>query len=257
MQSLYKVIKNTSIVKGGKREIITEYLPPEEKEINIQKEVNAKEFIDSYENLARTMLENSRKQGEEILSKAYAEAQRLESEAYPKAYQKGYEEGKEKGYNDAYEEAYAKNIEKVKEEREAIIKEAEGIAENTVKSAKEEYIKYLEDKKKDIKKLIENIILSTMKREIKDNDSLNNMIIEVVEDEKNSKTIIIKCRSLYRDEIASSIDLWKEQNVFKGDIFVIVDDTLEEGKVVIEKDNGKIIISMEFIIEKIQEIINS
>ncbi|WP_027624832.1 hypothetical protein [Clostridium lundense] len=255
MQSLYKVIKNASIVNVGKKEIITQYSPPEEKEVEVKKEVNAKEFIDNYESLAKTMLENSRKKGEQILSKAYEEAQRIEDEAYPKAYEKGYEEGKEKGYNDAYEEAYTKNIEKATKEKESMLKEAETISENIIRSAKEEYIKYLEKKKIEIKRLVENIIENTLKSEIKDSDSLNNMIIEVVENEKNSKTIIIRCRSLYKDEVESKINLWKEQNVFKGDIFIIGDDSLEEGKAIIEKDNGKIIISMEFILEKIKEIL--
>lgn len=256
MQSLYKVIKNTSIVSGGKKEIITEYLPPEEKEVQVQKETNAKDFIDSYEILAKTMLENSRKKGEQILSKAYEEAQRIENEVYPKAYQKGYEEGKEKGYNDAYEEAYTKNIEQAIREKESMLKEAETISENIIRDAKEEYIKYLEDKKTEIKKLVENIIENTLKKEVKDSDSLNNMIIEAIENEKNSKTIIIRCRSLYKGDVQSKINLWKEQSIFKGDIFIIGDDSLEEGKAIIEKDNGKIIISMEFILEKIKEILS-
>jgi len=168
MQSLYSVIKNTSIVKTGKKEIVTEYIPPEAEEIKIQKEVNAKGSFDSYENLARTMLENSRKQGEDILSKAYEEAEKIESEAYPNAYKKGYEEGKEKGYNDAYETAYKSNLEKAEKEGQSLIKEAQKTSEDIVKDAKEEYAKYLEDKKEELKKLVENIVENILKREIKD-----------------------------------------------------------------------------------------
>ena len=256
MQSLYSVIKNTSIVKTGKKEIVTEYIPPEAEEIKIQKEVNAKGSFDSYENLARTMLENSRKQGEDILSKAYEEAEKIESEAYPNAYKKGYEEGKEKGYNDAYETAYKSNLEKAEKEGQSLIKEAQKTSEDIVKDAKEEYAKYLEDKKEELKKLVENIVGNILKREIKDSDSLNNMIIEAINEEKNSKTIIIRCRSLYKEEITSSISSWREKNVFKGDVFVIADDSLEEGSAIIEKDNGKIVISMEFVLEKVKEILN-
>lgn len=257
MQSLYKVIKNTSVVNNGKKEIVTQYVPPAEEEVEVLKEVNVKEFIESYENLAKTMLEKARRQGESIISKAYEEAEKIEGEAYPTAYEKGYKEGSEKGYKEAYEEAYEKNITKVREERENIIKEAQQISENMIKSAKEEYIQYLNDKKEEIRFLIENIVQCVFKREIKDKDALNSAIMETLENVKNSKTVIVKCKSIYEEELNKTIDLWKIQNAFKGDIFLIVDDSLEEGKVIIEKDNGKIVISKESALEKIKEIINS
>ncbi len=83
MQSLYKVIKKSSVVKQGEEKIKTNYKKP----VNFEKEIeeeNSKNFIDSYENLARNILENARRKSEEFLSKAYAEAEVVEEEAFKK-----------------------------------------------------------------------------------------------------------------------------------------------------------------------------
>lgn len=100
MQSLYKVIKKSSVVRQGEEKIKTNYKKPVslEKEIEIEEE-NSKKFIDSYENLARNILENARKKSEEFLSKAYAEAEVVEEEAFKKGHEEGFHKGSEEGKN--------------------------------------------------------------------------------------------------------------------------------------------------------------
>ncbi|WP_315114345.1 fliH protein [uncultured Clostridium sp.] len=260
MQSLYsKVLKNTTVINNGKKKIVTEYTPPvnaadiiEEK----QREDNAKEFIESYENLAKSMLENARRKSEQILSKAYEDAEKIEAEAYPMAYEKGYEEGKKIGYDEAYKSGYEENIKKANKEREELIKNAQSMSNEIINSAKEEYIEYLEEKKVEIKKLIKEIIESIIAKEFKEEDGLNSMVMEILEEVKASKTVIIRCNNIYKDELEENISKWKENNAFRGDIFVIKDDSLEEGNVCIEKDNGKININKDSIFKKIGEILN-
>ncbi|MCS4483096.1 hypothetical protein JQ038_13460 [Clostridium botulinum] len=104
MQSLYKVIKKNSVVRQGEEKIKTNYKKPVslEKEIEKEKEIeeeNSKKFIDSYENLARNILENARKKSEEFLSKAYAEAEVVEEEAFKKGHEEGFHKGSEEGKN--------------------------------------------------------------------------------------------------------------------------------------------------------------
>lgn len=260
MQSSYnKVLKNTAVINNGKKKIVTEYTPPVNTADIIEKkqrEDNAKEFIESYENLAKSMLENARRQGEQILSKAYEDAEKIEAEAYPMAYEKGYEEGEKIGYDEAYKSAYEENIKKANEEREELIKDAQSKSSKIINSAKEEYIKYLEDKKIEIKKLIKEIIESIITKEFKEEDGLNSMVMSILDEVKTSKTVILRCNSTYKDELEKNISKWKENNAFRGDIFVIKDDSLEEGNVCIEKDNGKININKDSIFEKIGEILN-
>ncbi|EFG88175.1 hypothetical protein CLCAR_2168 [Clostridium carboxidivorans P7] len=108
MQSSYRIIKNTRVDEDGLKKIITEFETKEEVEQKNLAETNAKTFIDSYENLAKTMLENARKQSDGLLSKAFIEAERLQKEAYEKGYDEGMQKGYDDGFNKSYEDGYKK-----------------------------------------------------------------------------------------------------------------------------------------------------
>ncbi|MCT8976109.1 flagellar assembly protein FliH [Clostridium sp. CX1] len=257
MQSSYRVIKNSSVVKEGKKSIITDFETKTEVQQKELGEVNARTFIDSYENLARTMVEDARKQRDAILSAAYAEAEKIEEEAYASAYERGYSEGSEKGYNDgfnkAYQEGYQANIDKAIQEGDSI----KFNADNVLRACIAEKEKYITDKEKEIKELIINCVESILKREIKDNDGLNSIVFDALSKIKNTKTIIVKSKSIYCEEFKKQIDLWKEQLPFRGDIFIIPDESIEEGSAIVERDNGKAVISVDIALEKIREIFNT
>ncbi|MCD3350254.1 fliH protein [Clostridium botulinum D/C] len=257
MPSLCNVIKNKSIVSNGLKEITTEYhiediedQKTEEEEKKELGEKNAKDFIENYEVLARTMLENARKQSDAIVASAYDEIQKMQEEAY----NKGYEEGKLDGYSDGKKQAdeyYNEIKNKANEEIETLNKNAEEL----LFSAKTEYVKYFKDKQQEIKELIVSITKSVLKLEIKNSDSINSMILDALESAKDSKSIIVKCNNKYVDSLKESIDEWKIQVVFRGDIFVVPDDNLEEGKAIIQKENGKIVIDIDVALEKINELV--
>ena len=264
MQSSYKVIKGTSLVNQGKREIITEYIPKVHKELTEESYVKDrsegvcnKGIVESYEALSNSILKQARAKREDILIQTYKEADIIRNEAYNEAYKKGYEEGKNKGYSEAYEEGYEKNIKKVEVERESILKEAQNTSSKIVESAKAEYLRYLDEKKDEIVKTLKNIVEAVFKREIKEEDSLNDMVLDVLELAKGAKSIIIRCNPIYEQELKNTVDIWKAREVFKGEIFIILDETISEGNLLIEKDNGKILISTEKALEKIEEILLS
>jgi flagellar assembly protein FliH len=228
MLSSYKVIKNQSIIEKGKKEINTEYVIEKNKELG---EKNAKDFIESYEVLARTMLENARRQSDEILASAYSDAQRIGQEAYEKGYSEGEISGREEGIakaNTYYEE--------VKDRTE---KECEVLKKNADKilySAKQEYI---------------------LKREIKDKDGITSMVLDAVEAIVKSKTIIVRCNSIYIEDLKEKLEVWKNRSVFRGEVFVVPDDNLEEGNAEIQRENGKIVVSVTEAIKKVKEIIET
>lgn len=253
MQLLCNVIKNSSIIKEGNKPIVTEFQNISEIQQKELGEVNAKTFIDSYENLARTMLEDARKQRDGILSTAYSDAERISKEAYEKAYQ----EGCEKGYSDAFEKSYQDGY---RNHMDRAIQEAEIIknnADNILKTCIEEKERYIREKEMEIKDLIINSVESILKREVKDKDSLNNIMFDALSKVKNTKTFIIKSSQLYCEEFKSKIELWKEQLPFKGDIFIIPDESIEEGSAIIERDNGKVVVGVDISLEKLHEILNS
>lgn len=260
MQSSYKVIKGTSVVNQGKKEIITEYIPKIEEEI-CEEILSEEVAVDSSKDLRESILNQAKIKSDEILSEACKEAEKVQKDAYNKGhelgYAKGYAEGKDKGYSDGYEESYKKGIKKVEEERASLIKEAQNASNKIIESAKLEYLRYLDEKKVEIVKTVKNIVESVFKREIKDEDSLNSMVLDVLNLSKNAKSLILRCNEKYQEELKKAIDIWKTHEVFKGEIFIILDETISEGNIVIEKDNGKILISIDKALEKIEEILFS
>lgn len=263
MLSLYNVVKRTNVVEKDKKSIVTKYVPrvrkvTEKKDEKDKKEVETMENnTEEYDSIATVMFENYRKKGEDIIKEAYKEAVLIEEEAYKKAYDKGIKEGREKGYEEAYQKAYVKNMEKSKAEGDKIITEAKDVSKAMISSCESECLEYVEGKKLELKKLIENIVESVFKREIKDEDALNEMVIEAVNNAKKSQSITIRCKDLYKDEIKKSIDLWKSQNVFSGKVFIISDNSLKEGVILLEKDNGVVKIDIDESLEKIKDILKS
>ncbi|MCY6959600.1 FliH/SctL family protein [Clostridium brassicae] len=253
MLSSSRVIKSNSTIESGKVEINTEYVCKKNKELA---EKNAKDFIENYEVLARTMLENARKQGEELISRAYHEAQQIEEDAY----RKGYDEGLETGYKEAYE----KGVGEANEYYENISKQAQMELEETNAKidkmffqANQDYLNYLDEKKEDVKDLVITIAENILQKEIKEKDSIGNMILDAMEVNLKSKTVIVKARSEYIDDVKSKIEIWKSGNVFNGDVFVVADDTLDEGSAIIQRENGKIVVDAIKALDKVKEIMFS
>lgn len=251
MLSSYKIIKKSSVVDDGGKEINTIYSNPKNKELG---EKNAKDFIESYETLARTLVENARRQGEQILSKAFDEAQQIEQDAYQKGYEKGMQEGYEQSYQKGMAEAnayYETMKNQVQMESDMKIKNADSL----LFQAKEEYIRYLDEKKDEIKDLILSITENILKKEIKDKDAISNMVLDAMEIAIKSKTIVVKCRSSYVEDIKEKVETWKNAVVYRGEVFVAADDNLEEGYAVIQRENGKIVVDINDAMEKVREIL--
>lgn len=247
----YRVIKNDEIKNTGAKEIITE---AEVKTLNPEIETNIKNNIESYESLAKTLLENARKQGDAILSKAYDEARNIEEEAFSRAeaikneaFENGFNEGQAQGYEGAYNET----IGRAEQEAAAIITSAESL----LKEAKLQYEQYLKSKTEEINSLILSITSNILKKEIEDNSTIKGMIFETLENSKQAKNFIIRVNSVYTDELKASAQNWKEQLAFKGDIFIVSDESLEPGNALIDKGNGKVMVGVNTALEKIRQIL--
>lgn len=251
MQLSYKVIKNNSIKNNGLKEIITD---ANQVPIKSSQDITIINNMDSYDNLAKTILENARKQKDLVLARAYEEARKIQDEALisaekitKEAYDIGFKEGKELGFNTAYSEA-KQNAEK---EKNLIIASAEELLMN----AKIEYENYFENKKSEIFNLVVCAAEAVLKKELNDKTSINNMIYAALEASKNTNNFIIKCNELYIDELKVQVAEWKGKLGFMGDIFILKDNNLELGNAIIDKGNGKIVISIDCALLKIKELL--
>lgn len=253
MPSLCNVIKSVCVENTGKKPIDTDISIVNKRRFE-NDETNSKEYFGSYENLAKGILENARKQKDEMMLKAYNECSKMESDAnekikkeYNKAAEKGYKDGFEK----AYKEYYEKNIKKAEEDSKVMIKNAE----NTIQAAKDEYARYLNEKEPEIKDLIFKIAESVLKREVKDKDALNEMLFDALSKEKSKGKFIIRCSKCYEEGIKSNIENWESKLALKNDIFIITDEQIQQGTALIEKEDGKTIISIDDAAQKIKEIL--
>ncbi|WP_434283194.1 FliH/SctL family protein [Clostridium botulinum] len=250
MQSLYKVIKKSSVVRQGEEKIRTNYKKPVSLEKGIEEE-NSKNFIDSYENLARNILENARKKSEEFLSKAYAEAEVVEEEAFKKGHEEGFHKGLEKGKKSGYEEAYESYIEKGKNAYEEMVQKSNKLLLDT----EAQYNSYLKEKEEEVRNLVLTIVEEVLKHEVKDKSSMNEIIYEKLEESKKSATFIVKGNTNYYEEIKAKSEFWKNQLPYRGEIFVIEDISLKDGEVIIETEQGKVIASLDTALDKIKELL--
>lgn len=251
MQSSYRVIKNHYVQNLGNKEISTEFEKIQAKEVV---EENIKNNYESYEILANRLLDNARSKSDKIIASAYQEATSIENDTKLKAeqlmkesYSKGYEEGSSKGYEDAYNENYPK----IKQQCEVMQKQAEEV----LLEAKKAYELYLEEKKYEIKDFILDTVETILKQAVKNEDSLEEMIFNSLEEVKNAKSFIIRCNSMYVENLNSKVDSWKEQLAFKGDIFVLKDDSLEPGTALIDKGTGKITVSIDYALDKLKKLL--
>jgi len=240
MQSSINVIKNSRVIKQGNREINAK-LSAVSRDSNLEKS-SLDVDMESYKNIASSILESARRESEIIISNAYIDAAKAKIEAY----NEGLENGNKEGYATAYKDA----IDGAMEAAGAVRTDADFI----LAQAKHQYSEYLVKKEKHIKALIVNIAENILKKEVKEMDALNEMIYSTIKSERNVKSYVIKTNGTHFNTIKDEIQNFKNRLAFQGDIFVIEDSFLDDGTAVIEKETGKSIVSIDYGIEKIIEV---
>lgn len=241
MQSSYNVIKNTCVMDQGNVAIITNIninnnnnnklnagLETEKKVVATEAAAEANETVMNAKALAADISLRAEAQAEEILARARENAETIKSQAYDLGYKNGEENG--------YEEAYNSTLRAAEADAAVIINNANEILFN----AKLEYEDYIQEKKDEIIKLTINMAEAVLKKELSLDCGLDEMILEVIRDSRNSEMFIIRTRSLYIEDIKTKSVYWKESLGLKAEIFVVADENVGEGNAVIEKSNGKI-----------------
>lgn len=241
MPSYYNVIKSLEI-EGEKLIDTCYYKKSEESFLSIEKEDRV---LDSYENIGKSIIENSQKQKNRILEIAHEDAMTIKEEAYEEAYKEGYE----KGYIDSYE----MHMEKALKEAESILEESRSEANYIVKNTREDFQNYLQLKKDEIINLSYEIAKTILKKEIFKEEGMDSIILETLKEHRNNKVFIIRCGECHADHIKEVILKWKNEFALQGEIFVIKDNSLGEGNAVIEKDNGMITVGMDIGLENIKK----
>ncbi|WP_310936596.1 FliH/SctL family protein [Clostridium sp. SHJSY1] len=239
-------MKKNQVLSGESRVISTEYDIRKKEESNVTDQ-DKQRYISSYENIAKSIVEEARRNGEKIRYQAIKEAEILEKEAY----ERGYEQGLNNGYEDGKKEAIESIIPQAQEEAE----EMKARAHNILQGATQDYNDYMENKKADIIQLAMAISEKILKREVLMGDGINEIIEEAFEMAKGEENIIIRCNGEHEENIKEKIVLWKTTYNISGEIFVLTSDEIEPGNAIIEKSTGKIEIGIDFGLESIKKAI--
>ena len=92
-------------------------------------------------------------------------------------------------------------------------------------------------------------------KELKKENSLNELVEEAIKLSKGEENIVIKCNPLYEEELKKNAELWQATNNISGKIFIMVDDDIEEGNAIVEKNTGKIVVGIDVGLKRIQDAI--
>lgn len=239
MQSSSSVIKNYNIDLEGDSIVDTKYESPQrniEISRNYVEDNNNNQLIKGME---ANIIKKATKRAERIQEESIITAENYHKEAYDKGYKEGYEKSYTLGYKDALDEA--------KSEKEKIINEGQEI----LNSCKIKYERYFREHEKKILECIVDIAEKVLQDELRDTSVVSNMVKHEIDKISQSKTIIIKLNPINYDEVNNNIEKWKHQYVLDN-IFVVACDDINYDEVIIDKDNGKVKISVSYALEKIK-----
>lgn len=191
------------------------------------------------------VLKNADSQKQEIINIANENAKVIEKEAY----EKGYDEGRSNGYEDGYKEAYDDNIEKAKEEYAKIIDDAEVVLQN----AHNEVAFYMKENKQNIMDMILTISEKVLREKLKDTTSMNTLVNSVIEEYELKENFVIRINPMYKESIEKEIENLKLAKKIESQVFVLEDSQIKEGNAQIDTENGKIILGIDSILQKVKE----
>lgn len=247
MSNFNKILRNDNIqVKGAislKKYCSDDFLNDPDKLFR-EKEELEKSILKAKERYQR-IIEETELKSQAIINEANENSKSIEK----KAYELGYEQGLKNGYEDGYKEGYEQNIEKALKESEAIKQEGY----NTLLQIKEEAKNYIKDNKENILKISISIAEQVLREKFKDTELMNRMIENIINEYDLKKDLIIKVNSIYKEELEKSIEDKIEKSNLSQKIFVIEDSSIGEGNAEIESGNGKLIVGIDSVLDKVKE----
>ena len=157
--------------------------------------------------------------------------------------------GLKNGYEDGYKESYEENIDKAIKESEEIKEEAYNTLLN-IKSQIKEYIKY---NKEQVLNISIKIAEQVLREKFKDTSLMNIMLDNIINEYDLKNVLVIKVNPRYKEELQKNIDEKIPKNNSAQKIFILSDSSIEEGNAEVEDKNGKLIVGIDSVLEKVKE----
>lgn len=234
-----KPLKTTATVKTTNNEEAFD----ESEILKVNEEIE--EQLHKAKDTCENMISNAQVESERIVQEAQNECEEIKK----KAYEEGHNIGLRNGYEDGYKESYEDNIEKAKQESEEIINKAN----NILLQANEQFTDFLKDSKKDIIRLSVSIAEKVLKEKFKDEESMNNILEATIKEYEIKENFVIRTNAIYIEKVNEQLNELKNQQLIKGESFILADDFIEPGNAIIETNKGRLIVGVDCVLEKVKE----
>ncbi|MGY5266326.1 FliH/SctL family protein [Paraclostridium bifermentans] len=234
-----KPLKTTATVKTTNNEEAFD----ESEILKVNEEIE--EQLHQAKDTCENMISNAQVESERIVQEAQNECEEIKK----KAYEEGHNIGLRNGYEDGYKESYEDNIEKAKQESEEIINKAN----NILLQANEQFTDFLKGSKKDIISLSVSIAEKVLKEKFKDEESMNNILEATIKEYEIKENFVIRTNAIYIEKVNEQLNELKNQQLIKGESFILADDFIEPGNAIIETNKGRLIVGIDCVLEKVKE----
>lgn len=218
------------------------FLSFEEKQL-LEKEDIENKILEAKKQYEKVITETEQKK-DRIIREANERAKNIEK----KSYEDGYNQGLKNGYEDGYKESYEQNIEKA-------ISESEKIKEDGYKTLfeiREKIAKYIKENRSEILNISIKIAEQVLKEKFEESDSMNKMLIKIIEEYNLKKDLIIKINPNYCEQLEMSIEKMVNEVKSNQKIFVIPDSTIEKGNAEIDIGNGKLTVGLDVVLDRVK-----
>ncbi|MGL5716030.1 MAG: FliH/SctL family protein [Paraclostridium sp.] len=229
-----RIIKQSLITKKGDLKL-SSYSDKVEEDIDIE----------DMKRIANEIIESAKIKSESIINQANIKYADIEKEAY----EKGYEQGKKNGYEDGYKEIYDEYIETAKNESIKIKSQAQELLDQSNSIIAQ----YLKDNQKEVISSIINVVEKVLTIEFESEDCIVDMVKNIIKKYEIKENITIKCNPMYKKYIEDNLENIKQTMEVSKEVFILANDSFEQGALIIQKGSGEISISIEDSMYKLRE----
>ncbi|MCU9811804.1 hypothetical protein LEQ08_08660 [Paraclostridium sp. AKS81] len=126
-------------------------------------------------------------------------------------------------------------------------------ANNILLQANEQFTDFLKCSKKDIISLSVFIAEKVLKEKFKDEESMNNILEATIKEYEIKENFVIRTNAIYIEKVNEQLNELKNQQLIKGESFILADDFIEPGNAIIETNKGRLIVGVDCVLEKVKE----
>lgn len=213
------------------------------KQIRTRKFKVKREEILKFKNISEMLIVRAKKESNKILTESLEDA-RVEITRQRVA-------SRVQGYKEGFEEGRVKGLAEIEEQKNKLIKDAMKFYENAQIEVKD----YIVSKEEEIKKLIFDMVYKITKRQLNDNKFLSELVYESIKNIKDKMPVVIKCNEYDYNFLHHEVESWKSKVGIFGDFHVVIENEVNKGDFIIERNGGIIKYNLDSNLEALKEII--